>query len=275
MLFRPTDGVIVSRTPVDVEAAFQGKVEVERIDYLVDELRVVGFIVKPLSAHQQPVPVMIYNRGGNREYGKIDSERLRRLCSYAARGYVVLASQYRGNDGGEGREEFGGADVRDVFALSRLADTLPEADAARKVMVGFSRGGMMTYICIRQRIDILAAAVVGAPADLLRQPQPFPMDQIHADLIGDRVQDADRFHDRSALCWPDQLNIPLLIMHGENDDRVDVQDSIELAQRLSELGKEHKFVSYPGGDHRLSKFEAARDQELFNWFGKYLGRPAT
>jgi hypothetical protein len=37
-------------------------------------------------------------------------------------GAQVLASQYRGNDGGEGLEQFGGADVGDVVALVSLGD---------------------------------------------------------------------------------------------------------------------------------------------------------
>ena len=33
----------------------------------------------------------------------------------AANGLVLMASQYRGNDGGEGLEQFGGADVDTVL----------------------------------------------------------------------------------------------------------------------------------------------------------------
>ena len=41
---------------------------------------------------------------------------------------MVLASQYRGNDGGEGLEEPGGADVNDVVTLVSLASSLAYAD---------------------------------------------------------------------------------------------------------------------------------------------------
>jgi hypothetical protein len=37
---------------------------------------------------------------------------------------VVVASQYRGNGGGEGHEEFGGAEVHDILNLIPLAKSL-------------------------------------------------------------------------------------------------------------------------------------------------------
>ena len=75
-----------------------------------------------------------------------NSERLQKkslkYLSYLSRnGYVVLASQYRGNDGGQGQEEFGGADVNDVLNLMPLARSLSFADAKNTVILGFSRGG--------------------------------------------------------------------------------------------------------------------------------------
>ncbi|WP_442598517.1 alpha/beta hydrolase family protein [Neobacillus sp. D3-1R] len=265
-----TDGQIVSIVSMKTNQKYEEKVESFRIEYLIDGYRVIGFIVKPKNTDNGPLPVLIYNRGGNREYGKIDEERLERLASYAARNYVVLATQYRGNDGGEGSEEFGGADIRDIFAMSWLADTLPYADSNRKVMFGHSRGGLMTYIAIKLGIDIKAAAVVGAPSNLLRESLPFPMDQIHEELIGNKVDEREKFIARSALFWPDKINIPILILHGDNDNRVHVEDSIELSKLLEEHSKIYKLVIYPEGDHRLSNYQQERDKEIFEWFDHYL-----
>ena len=46
---------------------------------------------------------------------------------------MVVASQYRGNAGGEGKEEFGGKDVNDVLNLLPLLESLPKADEKWKV----------------------------------------------------------------------------------------------------------------------------------------------
>jgi dipeptidyl aminopeptidase/acylaminoacyl peptidase len=109
----------------------------------------------------------VYNRGGNREFGSIRTADLMEFAGLALDGFVVLASQYRGNDGGEGAEEFGGADVADVLHLIALGRSLPEVDPDRIYMYGFSRGGMMTYLALKHGAKVRAAAVIGGPADLL------------------------------------------------------------------------------------------------------------
>jgi dipeptidyl aminopeptidase/acylaminoacyl peptidase len=57
---------------------------------------------------------------------------------------VILASQYRGNNGGEGHEELGGSDLDDVSNLLETAKSRPYADTTNVFMCGVSRGGMMT-----------------------------------------------------------------------------------------------------------------------------------
>jgi len=117
------------------------------MEYLSDGLRVVGLIVKPKK--EGKYPVVIYNRGGHMEGGKIDVKELLGLSMFARQEYVVIASQYRGNDGGEGKEEYGGADINDVLNLIPLAKSLPFTDGDRIVMYGASWGGLMTYLAIK------------------------------------------------------------------------------------------------------------------------------
>jgi acetyl esterase/lipase len=141
-------------------------VECLRIQYSSDGLKVVGFLVRPRANGAAKYPVIVYNRGGFRDIGKIDSWNLIDFYGFASQGFVVLASQYRGNDGGEGRDEVGGADVADVMALMQLARQLPYADAANVFLYGLSRGGMMSFLALKQGFPAKAAAVVGALVDL-------------------------------------------------------------------------------------------------------------
>src|SRR4030095_11639469 len=114
-------------------------VEFHRITYLSDGLKVKGYLAGPKIGER--LPCVIYNRGGNREFGALRrgpaAAMLGRVASW---GYVVVASQYRGNVGGEGREEFGGADVNDVLNLIPLLQSWPQADASRLGMYGWRRG---------------------------------------------------------------------------------------------------------------------------------------
>lgn len=136
------------------------QVDIQAITYLSDGLKVNGYLVVPKQGNQ--LPCVIYNRGGNRAFGALtDGQAAVGLGKIAREGYIVVASQYRGNSGGEGREEFGGADVHDVLNLIPLLEAIPQADTSRIGMYGWSRGGMMTYLAL-SRTDRIAAAVVGA-----------------------------------------------------------------------------------------------------------------
>ncbi|MEZ4800181.1 MAG: prolyl oligopeptidase family serine peptidase [Flavobacteriales bacterium] len=108
-------------------------------------------------------PCVIFNRGGNRDFGvfKIAHAAIT-LGEIAKEGYVVIASQYRGNAGSEGKEEFGGSDVNDIVILPKVLEEVEGADTSRIGMYGWSRGGMMTYIALTKMKNIKAAAVGGA-----------------------------------------------------------------------------------------------------------------
>src|SRR5712691_7115675 len=100
---------------VEYEGAKNNRsIECLKIHYISDGLKVVGYIVRPRGTEGRRYPIIIYNRGGFLEIGKLDAWNLLDFYRLASDGFVILASQYRGNDGGEGREELGGADVNDV-----------------------------------------------------------------------------------------------------------------------------------------------------------------
>lgn len=239
--------------------------------YLSDGLKVVGFLVKP--RHEGKYPAIIYNRGGNREYGKIDSSALFYLFCLLSRGYVVVASQYRGNDGSEGREEFGRSDVDDVLNLIAMLESLPFVDSGGIVMLGYSRGGMITYLATKMTDKIKAACVVGGSTDLIQSYYELEqaMRQVLIELIsGTSEEKEDEYKKRSAYYWPEEINTPVLILHGEADWRVNVSQAEKSASRLEELGKTCELVVYPGGSHGLLEYREDRNRRIFEWFEDHL-----
>ena len=62
-----------------------------RIQYISHGLRVVGYIVKPRNTGDTRHPVIVYNRGGCRDIGKIDTWNLLDFHAFASQGFVVLA----------------------------------------------------------------------------------------------------------------------------------------------------------------------------------------
>ncbi len=100
---------------------------------------------------------------------------------------VVIGSQYRGNDGGEGKEEYGGADVRDVMNLIPLARSLGYVDMNNVFLFGVSRGGMETYLALKNSIPVNAAAISGGVTDLFGNAKDHPdyVANIYRELIPD------------------------------------------------------------------------------------------
>lgn len=262
-----SNGKIVEVVPVNVKSKRSFKTDCYKIKYLSDGLYVVGFVVKPKGGSSK-FPVIIFNRGGNREFGKITEEKLTYLSYLSSKGYVVLASQYRGNDGGWGREEFGGKDVNDVLNIIQLAKSLPFVNPSKIVMLGYSRGGMMTCLAIKHGADIKAAAVVSGLTDVEQAyNRDEGMKRVIRVLVG---TDKSEWEKRSAVYWPEKIDVPLLILHGEDDWRAKPSQAIKLSEKLTEAGKVHKLVIFPKGDHGLNTHQSARDREIFKWFKKYL-----
>ena len=216
---------------------------------------------------------MIYNRGGNREFGKLEEKTLSSYVSYwAEQGYVVLASQYRGNDGGEGKEEFGGADINDVLNLVEVAEELPYVDHNKKVMLGTSRGGMMTYLAIKNDIDIQAAAVVSGVSDLINiyEEREYRMKLMLEDMVGSLKDNESEYEKRSAVNWADKIDVPTIIIHGAKDERVPVEQARDIAEKLNKYDKTYKYIEYPNADHSRGSHHEASSKEILDWFELHL-----
>jgi dipeptidyl aminopeptidase/acylaminoacyl peptidase len=263
-----SDGKIVQSERINYKSSLLDKTEYYKIRYLSDGLEVVGFIVKP-EGDASKYPTIIFNRGGNREYVKITKKSLRYLSYLSSNNFVVLASQYRGNDGGQGREEFGGKDVNDVMNLIKLAKSLPFVEPSKIVMLGYSRGGMMTYLAIKNGADIKAAAVVGGVTDLGQtfNDREEGMKRVIKELVG---MDKKEWEKRSAYYWPEKIDVPVLILHGEDDWRVKASQAKKLSEKLEQAGKVHELVIFSRGNHGLTTHRTERNKRILDWFDRYL-----
>ena len=247
-----------------------------RIQYISDELKVVGFLVRPRNSEGTRYPVIIYNRGGLLEIGKLDTPNILDFYALASQGFVILASQYRGNDGGEGREEFGGTDVDDVTNLLSLAASLPYTDPKNIFLYGLSRGGMMTFLALKRGAVVNAAAVVGALFDVegalepTRQRAPGIVESVTKLIPDYSSRGAAALSERSAMNWPEKVNVPLLIIHGGDDEEVPVSQALAFATKLSGLHKPYELVVYANDIHEAANNRRDRDARIVAWFRRFL-----
>lgn len=251
------------------------KTIVEKITYESDGLKVKGYIAYPKDDTHK-YPCVIWCRGGIGNAGVIDKFTARGIYGQLASwGYCVFASQYRGNDGGEGSDEFGGDDVKDVLNLIPLAEEIPQANKDIWGIEGWSRGGMMTYLTLTRSDIFKAAVVLGGIANLrCNSDESRFMRRLYEHTIG-KYGDKEFFErceSRSIITFSEKLNktTPILIIHGNEDDRVLPHDSIDLSFKLLDLKIPFRLVMLEGGDHFMKKHRKEVDDMRKTWYEKYL-----
>ena len=182
---------------------------------------------------------------------------------------MPFASNYRGSLGSEGTDEFGGRDVDDVTNAIRVFDQLEFADRDRIGMWNHSRGGMMTYLALT-KTDRIRAAVIGAGStDLERWISMRP--EMETEVVAQTIPNwtterAKAIAARSAIRFVDRLpkNVPILLVHGTADWRVDPRDLMDMAQSLFATRRPFRLLLIEGADHLISErrddyYLAARD----------------
>ncbi len=255
---------------------------VEKITYISDELKVKGYIAYPKDITNK-YPCVIWNRGGIGDRGAIDPFTAKGVFGQIASwGYVVFTSQYRGNDGGEGKDEFGGSDLNDVLNLIPLADEFDFTDIEKWAIEGWSRGGMMTYLALTKNHNpaypaggFKCAIVTGGIANLRCNSDESPfMRRLYEATMGTYSDDDfnQKCKSRSIVNFPEKLskNTPMLILHGTDDNRVLPHDSLDLSYKLLKYKIPFRLVMLEGGDHFMRKHRKEVDDMRRKWYEKYL-----
>ena len=239
--------------------------QARRWRYPSDSAEVVALVLGARAAGARPA--IVYCRGSYIQQDQA-ATLLPLFHRLARAGYFVVAPQYRGSEGGTGRDEMGGADVEDVLAAIRLTAARPEVDPRAIYLYGESRGGMMTLQALRDGAAVRAAATVGAFTDLdslfrsdertaAMAPRIWPDYESRAKEIADR---------RSAVRWAERIRVPVLILHGGSDSQVPHRQSEQLDAALTRFEKPHQLLVVPGGSHTLGERSAFRDSLVTNWF---------
>ena len=267
-----TDGIIREREKVRLKGNACRIVEklydknlfsntiVERIAYLSDGLLVRGYIARPSG--DGTYPVLIWNRGGYGDKGALsDLTAYLILASTAAWGYVVLASQYRGNRQSEGLEDWGGDDLHDALNMTHVAENVPECDPTRMAIEGPSRGGMVTYRALAQNHDFKCAIIHAGITDLRQMMQGKPDKNARLDELS-ATHIAKKF----------SRNCPILIMHGDKDKTVPIEQSEMLVKKLIEYDIPHKYIRIKDGTHVALKDGSYKEIDYYRreWLAKYL-----
>jgi dipeptidyl aminopeptidase/acylaminoacyl peptidase len=189
------------------------------------------------------------------------------IAPVAKHGFTVFASQYRTND------EFGGADLNDILTLIGVAKNYPRVDSSKVGMIGWSRGGMMTYLALAVSGEIDCAVIGGAPTDmsalLVQRPE---MEAFFARMIPDySANRKNELEKRSAILFADKLKTThLLIIHGALDERVHASHAVNMSEKLKSVGYLHTLRIIENDNHILNANRNYKDELIGGWLKEHL-----
>ena len=264
-----------SRAEFEAERAHPAKCRA--VLYGSDGLKVAGYIWEPADLKPGArLPVIVFLRGGNGEFGKLTAGAQRGMAARTAAGFLVIGVQYRGVDGGEGQEQFGGDDVHDVLNAIALARRLPEADPGNVFLEGLSRGGLETLLALGAGARVNAAAITSPFTDLELEARERPAIEanIWAKLIPDyAAHRTEALAARSGVRVAQTKDIPpLLLMHGTADWRADPKNSTEVADALKARGRPYELHIFKDDVHGLQWNWRERDRRVIAWFRGHMRR---
>ncbi|MDM5330636.1 prolyl oligopeptidase family serine peptidase [Neobacillus sp. CF12] len=207
-------------------------VELSEITYFSNGLRVKGLLAQP--SIKRNYDGFLYLRGGIKNVGKV---RPSRIAQFASEGFIVFAPYYRGNQGGEGNEDFAGEDREDAFAAYMLLKSLPAVGPIH--IFGFSRGGVMALLTGLEFPEAASIVTWGGVSDMtLTYEERKDLRKMMKRVIGGTPgKYPERYEERTPLYELERLVAPVLIIHGVNDQNVSVEHAYKLERRLKMLNK--------------------------------------
>lgn len=214
------------------------------------------------------LPLVLYCRGG---IGRIGAVRLKWVEEFAAQGYAVFAPAYRGNEGGEGRDEFGGADTMEVITAIEWLSRISWIDNSRIHLLGFSRGAINAAVAAALSPHVSKMILWSGVSDLAQTyEERIDLRRMMKRVIGGTpTKFPERYLLRSPIHYADRIRCPVLIVHGTRDEQVLVEHSYRMMNKLQELGRQPEAHLYEGlGHHFPPPQHAAAIHRMFDWLQK-------
>ncbi len=231
-----------------------------------------GFYVCPREIENKKLPVILFNRGGTGMFGVVKQGAffIGTIASFVRSGYIVIGSQCMGFSENGALDEMGGEDFYSVLALKQLIDADEFADQSRIGLYGISRGGMTTYRLLAETDWAKAAVVVSGVTDMIADAKFRPeLAEHYKKVFGGSENEMKK---RSVMYWSEKLpkSVPILIMHGSADWRVDPRLSLRLSEKMMDFGIPHRLVIFEGNDHHLSESAAEVSKMELNWMDRFV-----
>jgi dipeptidyl aminopeptidase/acylaminoacyl peptidase len=251
-----------------------------------DGVQLHGYLTLPLGSTGKNLPAIVLVHGGPwaRDSLGWDAE----VQAFANRGFAVFQINFRGSSGygkafrEAGYREWGWKIQDDISDGAKWLADQGVADRDRIGIYGASFGGYAALIGATKTPELYrAAAAYAAVTDielLINDDAKYDWGVAwHKPMVGGGRADAERLRQSSPLRLADRAAIPVLLGHGDEDDRVDVHHSRKMAAALRKAGKPVEYLEFEHEIHgfRLEANRIRWYEALIAFFEKNLAPRAA
>jgi len=234
-----------------------------------DGFEIYGYLLTPRNTQPDARVPGIVDLHPN-SYGQFYFDNWNPFPHYlAAHGYVVLMLNQRAGSGyGRAFREpkknvgnWGTGALDDLRAGAAFIKSQSFVDPERVGAMGLSMGGYLTLLALTKAPELFKAGVdLMGPTDLRPPFTPY--------TVGvDPKKNPELYHRISPITAVNDLRVPLLILHSDQDRNVIPQETYHLMDELDRQGKPYEVKFYRGEAHGLADPAHALDSyERIVWF---------
>jgi dipeptidyl aminopeptidase/acylaminoacyl peptidase len=255
--------------------------EMRNVHWMNGPTRVQGWLMLPANFSSGKTYPLVVNVHGGPSWACTSHWDESTMGPQSAMGYFALCPNPRGSYGqGEAFtqgnvKDFGGGDFQDIMTgIDAIAREYP-IDTKRLGIRGHSYGGYMTMWAETQT-HRFAAAVAGAGlSDWLSYYGVNDIDEWMIPFFGASVYDDPALYAKSdPMHFVKAVKTPTLILVGDRDGEVPMEQSVEWWHALETLHVPTKLVVYPNEGHLFGKPADARDYSLrsLQWFEEWFAK---
>jgi dipeptidyl aminopeptidase/acylaminoacyl peptidase len=220
--------------------------------HATNRVHLAGLMARPYVREGLKYPAIILNHGGlegvSAPYREVAFE-------LAQRGYVVLASSSRGEQGAEGRSHgaiaFAKGEVLDVLQLVELARSQTFIDPQRMGILGHGQGASITVQAVG-RSNIFKAAVAISPPLFSGMPEygyagMRLLHEMSPRLFGRELSEYQLRREllqRDSFRFLQRIRAPLLLVGSDQDPGY--EDQLRFVSNLQSRGIDHRYLRFPG-----------------------------
>ena len=229
-----------------------------------------GWMIKPPQFNKnQKYPVFISQYSGPNSQSVLDKWEIGWDQYLAANDIVVVSVDGRGT-GARGEEfrkctymKLGRFESDDQIEAAEYLAKQSYIDENRIGIWGWSYGGYMSALCLC-RSDIFKVGIAVAPVTSWRYYNSAYTER----FMRKPEENGGGYNNNSPMFFAENLKGRLFLIHGSADDNVHLQNTMELADKLIQTGKQFDMFIYPNRNHNINSGNSR--QHLYQMMFEYL-----